>query len=63
MIYSEHELHQVLVKLFTIMNARITTTSTPNPKDFDFLTQLRGYMDSISKSNPKEQNAQKNLRI
>jgi len=44
------------------MNAKITTVRAPNPKDFDFLTQLRGYMDSISKSNPKEQNAQTNIQ-
>lgn len=62
MSYSEQELDQVLVKLSALISTKITSSSTPNPTDFDFLAQLRVYIDRISKNNPKEQNAQISIK-
>ncbi|MFW9939418.1 MAG: hypothetical protein ACFFFT_00160 [Candidatus Thorarchaeota archaeon] len=62
MSYSEHELHQALVKLFTVMNVKITTSTSPNPTDFEFLAQLRVYMNKVSNIRPKEENSDSRLQ-
>ena len=62
MSYSEHELHQALIKLYTLMTAKISGSITPNPRDFDFLAQLRVYMHKVFTNNSKVQNDQTRIK-
>ena len=62
MIYSEKELHQALIKLSTLMTAKIIGNINPNPGDSDFMPQLRVYMHKVFTNNSKEQNDQTRIQ-
>ena len=54
--YSEKELHQVLAKLYTLMNTKITGSVSPDASDMQFLTQVRSFMDRFSGDGARKQN-------
>jgi len=56
MSYSEKELHQVLIKLSTLMATKIIGNINPNSGDSDFMAQLRAYMHKVFTDNSKVQN-------
>ncbi len=55
MSYSEHDLNQTLAKLFVVMNAKITSSISPNPADFELLAHLQSYRKKITRNDSKGQ--------
>ncbi len=46
-----------------MITSKITTSITPNPKDFDFLVQLKAYIGKIPKTESKKQNNGTHIQV
>jgi hypothetical protein len=62
MSYSEQDLNQALVKLYTVINAKITNSTTPNPVDFEFLAHLGSYRKNMTRNDPQRQKKENNVQ-